>query len=179
MKKACIIFKYFLIAFIIIQFLPSVAQNEAFPHSGQAASWADCVMQTLTIDEMIGQLMVVRANYPGKPYNDAIDSYIKSYNIGGVTFFGGHPSLQAQKTNHCQSLAKTPLFVSIDAAWGPAMRLDSIMAFPYQMDLGAISDDSLIYRMGLAVARQCQQLGVQIDFAPVVDINSNPDNPVI
>ena len=174
-----IIFKYFLIVFIIIQSLPSVAQNEPFPHSDQAARWADSVMQTLTFDEMIGQLMVVRANYPGKPYNDTIDSYIKNYNIGGVTFFGGHPSLQAQQTNHWQSLAKTPLFISIDAEWGPAMRLDSIMAFPYQMTLGAINDDSLIYRMGLAVARQCRQLGLQINFAPVVDINSNPDNPVI
>jgi beta-N-acetylhexosaminidase len=179
MNKLLVIIKHFLALFIIVQIIPSAGQNMTLPPGDQATRWADSVMQTLTIDEMIGQLMVVRANYPGKEYNDTIDSYIKDYNIGGVTFFGGHPSLQLQQTNHWQSLAKTPLFISIDAEWGPAMRLDSIMAFPYQMTLGAISDDSLIYRMGIAVARQCRELGVQIDFAPVVDINSNPDNPVI
>jgi beta-N-acetylhexosaminidase len=179
MIKLSFIFKIFLALFIIIQIIPARGQKTSLPPGDEASRWADSVVQTLTIDEMIGQLMVVRANYPGKPYNDTIDNYIRNYNIGGVTFFGGHPSLQAQKTNHWQSLAKTPLFISIDAEWGPAMRLDSIMAFPYQMALGAIGDDSLIYRMGLAVARQCRQLGVQINFAPVVDINSNPDNPVI
>ena len=179
MNKIPIIFKYFLSLFMMLQFFPSSGQNKPFPPVDQAAVWADSVMQTLTIDEMIGQLMVVRANYPGKPYNDTIDNYINNYNIGGVTFFGGHPSLQVKETNHWQSLAKTPLFISIDAEWGPAMRLDSIMAFPYQMALGAIKDDSLIYQMGLAVARQCRQIGVQINFAPVVDVNSNPDNPVI
>jgi beta-N-acetylhexosaminidase len=179
MNKISIIFKYCFLFFIMIQFFQSVGQNEPFPNSDLAARWADSVMQTLSTDEMIGQLMVVRANYPGKKYNDSIDNYIKNYNIGGVTFFGGHPTSQVQQTNHWQSIAKTPLFISIDAEWGPAMRLDSIMAFPYQMALGAITDDSLIYRMGLAVARQCRILGVQVDFAPVVDVNSNPDNPVI
>lgn len=179
MNRLHIFFQYILTIIILGRLFTASGQNTSLPIIDRADVWADSVMQTLTIDEMIGQLMVVRANTPGQDYYDIIDQYIKDYNIGGVTFFGGHPSLQAHQTNHWQSLAKTPLFISIDGEWGPAMRLDSIMAFPYQMALGAIGNDSLIYQMGLAVARQCKQLGVQINFAPVVDINSNPDNPVI
>jgi len=154
------------------------ADEPAYP-DGIAVAWADSVMSMLSLDEMIGQLMIVRANTPGEDYYSVIDHYIKKYNIGGVTFFGGHPTLQAQQTNRWQSLARTPLFISIDGEWGPAMRLDSIAAFPYQMTLGAANNDSLLYRMGLEVARQCIRLGIHINFAPVVDINSNPDNPVI
>jgi beta-N-acetylhexosaminidase len=169
-----------LITFIlVIQLFQAEGQINSGRHNNPGEEWADSVMQTLTIDEMIGQLMVIRANTPGSEYYDLIDQYIRTYHIGGVTFFGGHPSLQARQTNHWQSLSKTPLFISIDAEWGLAMRLDSIMAFPYQMALGAISNDSLIYQMGLTVALQCRQMGVQINFAPDVDINSNPDNPVI
>jgi beta-glucosidase-like glycosyl hydrolase/CubicO group peptidase (beta-lactamase class C family) len=163
--------------FFIFQVFMAGAQavNPANP----AEKWADSVMQSLTTDQMIGQLMVVRANYPWKEYDTLIDRYIRDYDIGGVTFFGGHPTLQARQTNHWQSLAKTPMFISIDGEYGPAMRLDSIMGFPYQMTLGAINNDSLIYQMGIEVARQCKRLGIQMNFAPVVDINSNPDNPVI
>lgn len=141
--------------------------------------WVDSVMQTLSLDEMIAQLMVVRANNPGKEYITEIDRYIRDLNIGGVTYFGGHPGMHARQTNQWQAMAKTPLFISIDGEWGPAMRLDSVIAFPYQMTLGAVDDDSLIYRMGREVARQCKALGIQVNFAPVVDINSNPANPVI
>jgi beta-glucosidase-like glycosyl hydrolase/CubicO group peptidase (beta-lactamase class C family) len=170
--------KYFVLLIFTISLLSAFPQDtNSFISPGER--WADSVMQSLTMDEMIGQLMIIRANTPGKEYYDVIDQYIRNYNIGGVTFFGGHPSLQARQTNHWQSLAKTPLFISIDGEWGPAMRLDSIMAFPYMMTLGAIENDSLIYQMGLEVARQCKRLGIQINFAPVVDINSNPDNPVI
>jgi beta-N-acetylhexosaminidase len=155
------------------------AQGTAVKSLSPAETWADSVLSTLTTEEMIGQMMVVRANNPNQEYLSIIESYIKTYDIGGVTFFGGHPTLEAKQTNAWQGMAKTPLFISIDGEWGPAMRLDSILAFPYQMTLGAMSNDSLIYKMGLEVARQCKRLGIQINFAPVVDINSNPDNPVI
>lgn len=179
MNKKPGIIRIFLLLILLVQQFPAGGQINTIQPGNPGDRWVDSVMTSLTIDEMIGQLLVVRANIPGQDYFDIIDQYIKNYNIGGVTFFGGHPALQARRTNHWQSLAKTPLFISIDGEWGPAMRLDSIMAFPYQMTLGAISNDSLIYQMGLEVARQCKQIGVQINFAPVVDINSNPDNPVI
>jgi beta-glucosidase-like glycosyl hydrolase/CubicO group peptidase (beta-lactamase class C family) len=179
MNKTHAIYRYLLFLIIAIRLLPVSGQNSNIQHDEPCSRWVDSVMTTLSTDEMIGQLLVVRANYPGQPYIDVIDKYITNYNIGGVTFFGGHPTTEARQTNHWQSIAKTPLFIAIDGEWGPAMRLDSILAFPYQMTLGAISNDSLIYQMGLEVARQCKQLGVQMNFAPVVDINCNPDNPVI
>lgn len=171
--------KFILTAVISISLLNSFSQDTIIKTVSPAEKWADSVLQSLSIEEMIGQLMVVRANLPNQEYFSVIDQYITKYNIGGVTFFGGHPTLQARQTNKWQGMAKTPLFISIDGEWGPAMRLDSIMAFPYQMTLGAAMNDSIIYNMGLEVARQCRRLGIQINFAPDVDINSNPDNPVI
>ncbi|MFO7615446.1 MAG: glycoside hydrolase family 3 N-terminal domain-containing protein [Bacteroidales bacterium] len=157
----------------------SPAQTDQALFISDEDHWVDSVMQSLSLEERIGQLMIVRANTPGEKYYPVIDQYIRQYNIGGVTFFGGNPTAQAIQTNHWQSIARTPLFISIDGEWGVAMRLDSITPFPYQMTLGAIADDSLLYRMGLEVARQCQRMGIHMNFAPVVDINSNPNNPVI
>ena len=131
------------------------------------------------MEERVAQLMVVRANDPGKDYFNYIEKYISEYNIGGVCFFRNTPHIQARATNRWQSMAKTPLLVSIDAEWGLGMRLDSTTSFPFQMTLGAIADDSLVYRMGSEIARQCRRMGIHMNFAPVVDINSNPSNPVI
>jgi len=162
-----------------ILYLACLSQNDQQARMGPAEKWADSVLNSLSTEEMIGQLLVVRANNPNHEYFSLIDQYITKYNIGGVTFFGGHPTAQVIQTNQWQKLARTPLFISIDGEWGPAMRLDSIPAFPYQMTLGAMINDSLIYRMGLEVAAQCKRMGIHINFAPVVDINSNPANPVI
>ncbi len=141
--------------------------------------WVDSVFHSLNTEERIAQLMVVRTNQPGKDYFPEIEKYIKDYNIGGVCFFRNHPYHQAATTNHWQSMAKTPLLVSIDAEWGLGMRLDSTTVFPFQMTLGAIQDNDLIYNMGSMIAEECKRIGVHMNFAPVVDINSNPANPVI
>lgn len=141
--------------------------------------WVDSVFYSLNTEERIAQLMVVRTNQPGKEYFPEIEKYIKDYNIGGVCFFRNHPYHQAATTNHWQFKAKTPLLVSIDAEWGLGMRLDSTTVFPFQMTLGAIQDNDLIYGMGAMIAEECKRLGVHMNFAPVVDINSNPANPVI
>jgi beta-N-acetylhexosaminidase len=104
---------------------------------------------------------------------------VDDYHIGGLIFFQGGPVRQAILANCYQSCVNVPLFMSMDAEWGLAMRLDSTTKFPRQMTLGAIQDDSLIYRMGVEIARQCKRLGMQINFAPDIDINNNPLNPVI
>ena len=142
--------------------------------------WVDSVLNTLTPDERIAQMMMV-ATYPfrDQKYFDEISCLIKNYNIGGLIFFQGSPVLQAKQTNIYQSIAKTPLLVSIDAEWGLGMRMDSALIFPRQMMLGAIQDDSLIYKMGVEIANQLKAMGIHINFAPVVDVNSNPLNPVI
>lgn len=142
--------------------------------------WVDSVYNSLTVDEQIAQLLMLRtySNKDGAYYKD-IESLIKRYNIGGLCFFQGGPVNQASLTSRYQELSKTPLLIALDAEWGLGMRLDSTISFPYQMTLGAIPYDSLIKRMGYEIGRQLNMIGTHINFAPVVDINNNPLNPVI
>ena len=142
--------------------------------------WVDSVFKSLSLENQIAQLLIIRA-YSGKDsvYNDSLVKIIRKFNVGGVCFFKGTPVRQVQLTNRLQQVAQTPLLVSIDAEWGLGMRLDSAFSYPRQMALGAIRDDSLIYEMGRQIAKSCQRMGIQINWAPVVDINNNPKNPVI
>ncbi len=143
-------------------------------------TWADSVLQSLTLEEKIAQLLMIRT-YSNKDqsYYANVEATIKKFNIGGLCFFQGGPVRQAKLTNRYQEIARTPLFISIDAEWGPGMRLDSTYSFPYQMTLGALRNNDLIYDMGALVAKQLKMLGVHINFAPVADVNNNPKNPVI
>jgi len=146
----------------------------------EKSQWADSVLELLTLDEKIGQLFMVSA-YSNKSakHEDYIAKLVKKYKIGGLMFLQGGPKRQAKLTNYYQSISKIPLMVALDAEWGVAMRLDSALRFPWQMTLGASSDSNLIYEMGTEIARQCKLIGVNINFAPVVDVNSNPNNPII
>src|SRR3989338_8468591 len=91
----------------------------------------------------------------------------------------GGPIRHAELYNRYQAESKVPLLISIDGEWGLAMRLDSVVKYPWQMTLGAIQDNNLIYKMGEDIGKQCQRLGIQVNFAPVVDVNVNPKNPII
>jgi beta-glucosidase-like glycosyl hydrolase/CubicO group peptidase (beta-lactamase class C family) len=159
----------------------SAGFNKPAPYyTPEAEKWADSILTTLTPDKVIGQLFMVAAySNRGTEHTQYIEKLITENGLGGVCFFQGGPVRQAILTNRYQSLSKVPMFVSMDAEWGLAMRLDSTLSFPKQMTLGAIDDDHLIYLMGNEVAQHCKRLGVHINFAPVVDINSNPKNPVI
>lgn len=144
--------------------------------------WADSVFQTLTLEQKIGQLFMVAAwSDPNHQSYDAagIDALITKYGIGGIIFFQGSPGRQANLTNRFQSETRVPLMIGMDAEWGLGMRLDSTIAFPRQMTMGAVQDENLIYEYGREMARQCKRLGVHVSFSPVVDINNNPNNPVI
>jgi beta-glucosidase-like glycosyl hydrolase/CubicO group peptidase (beta-lactamase class C family) len=110
---------------------------------------------------------------------DTLSDLIKKYNIGGLCFFQGGPVREALQTNYYQSIAKTPLLISMDAEWGVGMRLDSVEVFPRQLLMGAIQSDSLIYQMGASIAAQCKRIGIHVNYAPDIDINNNPLNPVI
>ena len=141
--------------------------------------WVDSVYNSLTMEQRVAQLICLRANQPDKPYYEDVAKYIKQYNIGGVCFFRNDLVQQVEQTNRWQAMAKTPLMVSIDAEWGLAMRLKNTIAYTYQMTLGAINDDALIYEMGQQIAEQCLRMGIHVNFAPVVDVNSNAANPII
>ncbi len=152
---------------------PSATEREAF--------WADSIYNALTERERIGQLIVLRAHSDkDATYEDAVEKNIRDFAVGGICFFQGTPERQAFLTNKYQNAARLPLFVSMDAEWGLGMRLkESTVSFPKQLMLGAIRDNQLIYEMGREIARQCLRLGVQMNFAPDVDINNNAANPVI
>lgn len=143
-------------------------------------SWADSVFATLTPEERIAQLFMVAA-YSNKDakHEAEVEKLIREQKIGGLIFFQGGPVRQANLTNRFQKASKVPLMISIDGEWGLAMRLDSTVCYPRQMTLGAIQDDSVIYRMGKEIARQCKRMGIHVNLAPVADVNNNPNNPVI
>ena len=146
----------------------------------QEQQWVDSVYRNLSEEERIGQLFMVAAySKKGGGHQQAIEKLVKKYNIGGLLFMQGGPVSQAKLTNFYQDLAKTPLLIAMDGEWGLGMRLDSTISYPRQMTLGAIRDNHQIYLMGEEIGRQMGRLGVHINFAPVVDINSNPANPVI
>lgn len=140
----------------------------------------DSVFKSLDKNEKIAQLMVIRAHSNlGPDHIEKVTNDIKKYNVGALCFFQGGPVRQANLTNFYQGIARTPLMVTIDGEWGVGMRLDSVTKFPFQLTLGAMNDEELMYKMGVAVGQQCKRLGIQVNYAPVVDINNNPKNPVI
>ena len=142
--------------------------------------WVDSVYNRLSLEERIGQLFMVAAYSGGKDYNEpAITELVKKRQVGGLIFMQGDPVSQANQTNKYQQIAKVPLLIGMDAEWGLGMRLKGVRDFPRQMMLGATADSALVYRIGSAIAEQCKRLGVHIDFAPVVDVNNNPNNPII
>lgn len=142
--------------------------------------WVDSVFKSLSKDERIAQLMVIRAHSNlGADHVAGVVAQVQKYNVGALCFFQGGPVRQANLTNLYQSLAKTPLMVTIDGEWGLGMRLDSVIKYPYQLTLGALTDDKIVYEMGVAVGQQMKRIGVHVNYAPVVDINNNPNNPVI
>ena len=144
------------------------------------STWADSVLETLSLEERIAQLfMVVAYSNKDEQHKKEITNLIEQYKIGGLMFLQGGPVRQAKLTNYYQSVSETPLMIALDAEWGVAMRLDSALRFPWQMTLGASLDTNLIYEMGAEIARQCKLIGVNINFAPVVDVNFNPENPII
>ena len=142
--------------------------------------WVDSVYKQLSFDERLGQLFMVAAySNKNEAHYKQIDDLVETYKIGGVIFFQGGPVRQAKLTNRYQAKSKVPMLVGIDAEWGLAMRLDSTFRFPWNMSLGAIQDNKLIEKVGFAMAEQNKRIGVQFNFAPVLDVNVNPLNPII
>lgn len=143
--------------------------------------WVDSVFNSLTPKERIGQLFLVRAHTNlGQKFIDSVGTVIKNEQLGGLVVFQGGPVRHVDMINNYQKVSKVPLLVTIDGEWGLGMRLpDSTQSFPYQMTLGALQDNSLIYDMGRDAAKDFLRLGIHFNFAPTVDINNNPKNPVI
>ena len=177
-----------ILLFSVIAFLSisSTAQQKPGKKNEASKKWADSVYKTLSPDERIAQLMVVRLSTIDSKtmnvtfYDKEVAELVKKYNIGGICVFQGSPVKQANIINYLQSIARTPIMMCIDAEWGVGMRLiDSVLPLPKQMMLGAMRDATIVYKYGEVVAAQCKRIGLHVNYAPVVDVNNNPNNPVI
>jgi beta-N-acetylhexosaminidase len=169
--------------FLLLAFFSQMTTQLMAQMSPKAAAdiWVDDTYNAMSDTARIGQLFMIRAHSNlGEEHIQKVMNEIRTYQIGGLCFFQGTPEKQANLTNQYQKLSKIPLMVSMDAEWGLSMRLkESTITFPKQMMLGAIQDNNLIYRFGVAIAKECKRLGVQVNFAPDADVNNNPRNPVI
>lgn len=174
----------FLLLFCCVCFFPVSARMQVNLYqavdSAKMNAWVDSVFDSMTLEERIGQLFVLGVDVSTSQNNKIIlKNYVENLKIGGILFTHGTARDQAELTNYGQSLAKVPLLITLDGEWGLSMRLRDTPRFPINMMLGAIDDDSLIYQYGKEVGRECRLMGIHVNFAPVMDVNSNPDNPVI
>jgi len=148
--------------------------------SKQQLQWVDSLYNQMSLDEKIGQLFMPYIASDNTSENKAkIKNLLDSLHIGNFFFLKGHPSDEQALNNFIQLNAKYPVITAIDAEWGLAMRLDSTARFPWNMTLGAIQNDSIVYEIGRRIGQQTRNVGFQMNFSPVVDINTNPDNPII
>jgi beta-N-acetylhexosaminidase len=171
-----------IVAFMFFSIVVLAQSNNQFvSFINQKHSWVDSVFNTLSPKEKIAQLFLVRAHTNlGQRYIDSVATVIQKEQLGGLVVFQGGPVRHVNMFNQYQSLSKVPLLITFDGEWGLGMRMpDSTISYPYQMTLGAIQDESLIYQMGREVAKDFNRIGMHFNFAPVVDINNNPKNPVI
>lgn len=142
--------------------------------------WVDSIYNAMTLKQKVGQLFMVQAFSDEKKLQKSkLLELIKNQHIGGLIYSNGGPVRQAKLDNELQAASKIPLLVGMDAEWGLSMRLDSTYAFPWNMTLGAIKDLDLIKKTGQYIGEHCKRIGVHFNFAPVVDINTNPQNPII
>ena len=159
---------------------PTIADYKETFDSDRQKNWVDSVYASLNFDERVGQLFMVSA-YSNKDttHIKSIDKQIIENKIGGLIFFQGGPVRQANLTNRYQAESKVPLLIGNDAEWGLSMRLDSTYRYPWNMTLGAIKDKRFIEKVGVQMAEQSKRMGIHFNFAPVLDINTNPKNPII
>jgi beta-N-acetylhexosaminidase len=170
--------RFFWLALALFFGSVAIAQNSS------KQQWVDSVFNSLSDDERIAQLMVLRVSEKGGAkgpiyYDDKVRDLIKRFNVGGVCLFQGPPSKQAAMVNSFQSMAKTPVMVCIDGEYGVGMRFDSVIKVPYQITMGAMSNEQLVFEAGKVMGEQCKRIGIHVNYAPVVDVNNNPNNPVI
>ncbi|MCM4156786.1 glycoside hydrolase family 3 N-terminal domain-containing protein [Gramella sp. AN32] len=179
LKKSLNFYHYILLFFISTTCFSQV-KNPLFveDHAAQK-KWVDSIYDSMSLEEKVGQLFMMSIWSKNANEADSIRKQISQNHIGGLIFSKGGPVQQAQLTNEFQQMSKVPLLIGMDAEWGLSMRLDSTFALPWNMTLGAIQDNKLVEEAGAAISRHTKRLGVHFNFAPVVDINTNPNNPII
>lgn len=176
MKKVLLLF---IINLCVLVTSAQVATNLYKQSDKQALErWVDSVYSTMSVDEKVGQLFMPIVE-SSNDWKSRIAGYIQNQKIGGLLFSKGTLSQQASITNYAQELSKIPLFISLDGEWGLSMRLQDAPEYPRNLIIGAIQDEKIIEQYGSEIARQAKEMGIHINFAPVIDVHSNPNNPVI
>lgn len=173
--------KFFAVITVIIYSQVLFAQQESplFVDSLQIR-WVEEKYNAMSLEEKVGQLFVVAA-YSNKDaaHEAEIENLVKNEAIGGLIFMQDDAVKQAELTNRYNKVSKIPLLIGMDAEWGLAMRLKEVGRFPWAMAVGAVEDNDLVKQMGNAIGEQARTMGVNFNFAPVVDVNTNPQNPII
>ncbi len=168
---------------LLVVSLTMTAGNPALIYQRSMAKnqqWVDSVYNTLSDRERAAQLFIPMVDpRSGATSKATISKWVKTEKMGGLLFSKGSMEEYATMTNYAQSIADVPVLMSFDGEWGLSMRIKDTPRFPYNMGLGAISDEKLLYEYGREMARECRLLGIHVNFAPVLDVNSNPSNPVI
>ena len=177
--------KGLLLSALLVWCIAMKAQEPSILISGKANSeecrkWVEEKLSDMTLKEKIGQLFIHTVAPQNTPQNKKnIQNAVKEYKVGGLLFSGGQLVDQVNLTNYAQDMAEVPLLLTFDGEWGLAMRLKGMLEFPRNRVLGCIQDNTLLYEYGKEVARQCREIGVHVNFAPVADVDNNPQNPVI
>ena len=162
---------------------PEVVKVELGPRSPAEAKWVNKTLAKMTLEEKVGQMIAWR--YNGRFFNRDSDTLrelvelIVKEKIGGLIIFAGEVYETAHLTNFLQEKAGVPLLIAADFEWGAAMRINGTTLFPPLMALGATDSEELAYQMGKITAVEGRAMGIHMTYAPVVDVNINPDNPVI
>lgn len=180
MRKIILLFIVFILGWeVSAQQTPNVLKKGG-AEAPECKEWVEARLSKMSLKEKIGQLFIHTVAPLNTQQNRTnISNAVKEYKVGGLLFSGGQLVNQAVLTNYAQELAEVPLFITFDGEWGLAMRLKATPNFPRSRVLGCIQDNELLYEYGKEVARQCKEIGVQINFAPVADVDVNPRNPVI
>ncbi|MBK8485364.1 MAG: serine hydrolase [Saprospiraceae bacterium] len=165
---------------ILITILFFCFLNLSYGQQNGQKAWVDSVLNKLSVEQKLGQLFVIRSFATNTDESlQNILSLIQNYHVGGVCFFKGTIPKMIELNNLYQSNASIPLLMSMDAEWGLGMRMLDGFSFPKQMSLGAIQDNQLVYKMGKEMGYQLKSVGIHMNYAPVLDINNNINNPVI
>jgi len=170
--------KLFILFVLLSLSLEGFAQYP-YPTKEKQEEWAEEVLNTMSFEDMLAQMLMVPAWTKNESLSDEVIDAVEKHHVGGVIFFQGTAQTHAQAIQYLQQTAKIPLLIGMDAEWGAAMRLDHLHKFPYPLTIGASQDANLAYEIGRAQGKQLKRLGVHINFAPVVDLNINPNNPII
>ncbi len=178
-----IFMKNYFIAILLFASISIQAQHPdplATKDKVEQEKWVDNILDSFSIDEKIGQLFMIQAySNRDEKHTAFIKRMMKDHHIGGLIFMQGTPEKQVQLTNLYQAASKTPLLIGFDGEWGLNMRLKNTFRYPWNMTLGAVQNNTLIEQFGKQLAKHCKRVGIHINFAPVVDINTNPENPII